>query len=145
MEIPAKTPRPIGRTDNFFPGRVKAAEVDGEASAAAEPEAAATGVLVAGTAETTGVLVLPMTTGVPVGKFTDDSGEDSGEGGKGDDEGCEDMESVPTTNADDELATAGEDSGEGDGKSCEDMESVPAIADDELAETAVATDEAGET
>jgi len=22
-EIPAKTPRPIGRTDNFFPGRLK--------------------------------------------------------------------------------------------------------------------------
>lgn len=41
-EIPAKTPRPIGSTDNFFPGRVKgvAADVDAEA-AAADPEAGA--------------------------------------------------------------------------------------------------------
>ncbi len=34
-EIPAKTPKPIGSTDNCFPGRVKAADVDCEDSAAA--------------------------------------------------------------------------------------------------------------
>jgi len=39
-EIPAKTPRPIGRTDNFFPGSVKGDSV-GVSAAAAEPEAAA--------------------------------------------------------------------------------------------------------
>lgn len=34
-EIPANTPRPIGSTDNFFPGRANAAVVVPEASAAA--------------------------------------------------------------------------------------------------------------
>jgi len=37
-DIPAKTPRPIGRTDNFFPGTWKAAaESDGCSAAAADP------------------------------------------------------------------------------------------------------------
>jgi len=47
-EIPANTPRPIGRTDSFFPGSVKAAcdealaaAAEAEEAAAAEEEAAA--------------------------------------------------------------------------------------------------------
>lgn len=53
-EIPANTPRPMGRTDNFFPGSWKgsglseacsAAAADAEEAAAAEAEAS---VVVAG-------------------------------------------------------------------------------------------------
>lgn len=40
-EIPANTPRPIGRTDRCFPGRVKAASVVAVASAAAAAESGA--------------------------------------------------------------------------------------------------------
>lgn len=40
-ETPANTPRPIGRTDNFFPGSVKAAWEDALAAAAEADEAAA--------------------------------------------------------------------------------------------------------
>ena len=38
-EIPAKTPRPMGSTDNFFPGNAKLDEV-GDSTACAVPEAA---------------------------------------------------------------------------------------------------------
>jgi len=38
-EIPAKTPRPMGRTESFFPGRVKEV-LDASAAAAAAAEAA---------------------------------------------------------------------------------------------------------
>jgi len=41
-EIPAKTPRPIGRTDSFFPGKTNAAAAVADSwAAAADPEAAA--------------------------------------------------------------------------------------------------------
>jgi hypothetical protein len=40
-EMPANTPRPIGRTDSFFPGSVKAAWEEEELAAAAETEDAA--------------------------------------------------------------------------------------------------------
>lgn len=39
-DIPANTPRPIGKTDNFFPGSVKAAWEDELAAAAEAAEAA---------------------------------------------------------------------------------------------------------
>jgi len=40
-EIPANTPRPIGRTDNFFPGRVNAPSEEALAAAAEADDAAA--------------------------------------------------------------------------------------------------------
>jgi len=81
-EIPAKTPRPIGSTDSFLPGRVKAAVavVDAEAdtfAAAAVPEGAASAAAVpAETLETPSSDIAPCAAGAPEAAGEPEAAED---------------------------------------------------------------------
>jgi hypothetical protein len=67
-EIPAKTPRPIGSTDNFLPGRVNAAAADVDAeAAAADPEARAAEEVSEAEATASGAAVAVVPAAVSVG------------------------------------------------------------------------------
>jgi len=72
-EIPANTPRPIGRTESFFPGIANPAWEDSVAAAAAAAAAAPSPPDVTALGEDVGGR-LPDGVGVPVGVGTDDDG-----------------------------------------------------------------------
>jgi len=101
-EMPAKTPRPIGSTESFFPGRVKAAagDVDADAAAAEAADwlagaADGVGIVTAGEEVTSeaaapaevgaGTFDVPATTGAPVAAAEADADVDDADGAGTDD------------------------------------------------------------